>query len=1382
MDRLDAYIPIDRRIALAQGGRLPDRARGAALFADVSGFTPLTEALAGELGPQRGAEELTQHLNRIYGALIDEAHRYGGSVISFSGDALTCWFEEKDDASSLRAIACALAMQQVTAQSATLRTPAGSEFRISIKVAVTSGAARRFIAGQPRVQTIDVLAGAIMDRLAAVEHQAQPGEVVVSAEALEPIADRVAVREWRATPGGDRVAVVGGLSQPVPPAPWPSDAPVDDAVARPWLLPPVYDRLRGGQAQFLAELRPVVALFLAFGGIDYDDDKAGEKLDAFICWVQEITARFDGSLLQLTMGDKGSYLNVAFGAPTAHEDDSIRAVNAALELRTPPAKLGFIRDIRIGLSRGQMRTGEHGGPTRRTYSALGNEVNVAARLVTQARPGQILATPRVAEAVGGMFDLEEIEPLTLKGMAKPLSVHAVRGRRREPVRGHRQRPAAPLVGRESERALLTAQLHALRDGRGGIVIVEGEAGIGKSRLVEYLDQQARDLGLTSLIGEGDAIERSTAYHAWRSIFGQLFHLESIEEAGVETREAWRARILARLEAVDPDLVRLAPLLNAVLPLDFQDNDLTVHMTGEVRANNTHELLTGLLGAEARSAPVLLIVEDAHWLDSASWALLRLVSRTVQPALLVIATRPLSDPLPGEYSALRGAADTRHLRLETLSPAEINALVGQRLGVDRLPQPVVDFIHQKAEGHPFFSEELAYALRDAGLIQIVDGECRLAPGARDLRALDFPDTIQGVITSRIDRLAPEQQLTLKVASVIGRLFAFRVLRDVHPVEADRLRLIEYLDGLHRLDITPLETPEPDLAYLFKHIITQEVAYNLMTFSQRRQLHRVVAEWHEKTHADDRTTYYTLLAHHWRQTIDDPQRDAELALKAIEYLEKAGQQALHGNANQEAIYFLSEALTLDAQLDPGERSLQRARLHRQRGEAYNRLGQTPSSRADFEKALACLGKPAPASSGQVTGSLLRQAGGQMAHRLRPARYLGRAQGEAEAIALEAARAHAALTVIYYVAGETSGFMNSTLSALNLAEIAQPSATLAESYATLCVIMGILGRFKWAESYARLALEAAHRLNTPSVLGSVLVRIGVYRTGIGQWAKARRDVEQAIEHYRRINDHRGWGDSVNVLIRLLYLHGQYAESRTFCDALIASSRKIENVQHESWGHTVAATNLLQQAQLEEAIDSLTRAVAVHGKSITDSEKYSADSVMALARLRSGDWQPALELAGPALDWVLSTSPSIFATQNAYFARADVYLAAWEKSQRNELSGSSVDARSLGESAGKACKEMHKFAKVFPIGRPAAWLCEGLYQSLSGNPAKARQAWQKGLTYAEQLDMPYERGRVHLEIGRHLPPNDPARQEHLRRAHDLFAGLGTGYELAQAQAALEE
>src|SRR5690606_8017747 len=206
MESLLAFIPEDRPLALATGAGLPDRANGSVLFADISGFTPLTAALAQELGVQRGAEEVLNQINPVYEAIIAELHRYGGSVMGFAGDSITCWLNEDRGA---RAVACGLAMQEAVRPFATVKSPAGTPISWAIKVAVAAGPARRFVVGAPDIQLIDVLAGRTLDHVASAEKMAEKGEVVVGEEVALTLGDSAQITEWRRTPGGERFAVIG---------------------------------------------------------------------------------------------------------------------------------------------------------------------------------------------------------------------------------------------------------------------------------------------------------------------------------------------------------------------------------------------------------------------------------------------------------------------------------------------------------------------------------------------------------------------------------------------------------------------------------------------------------------------------------------------------------------------------------------------------------------------------------------------------------------------------------------------------------------------------------------------------------------------------------------------------------------------------------------------------------------------------------------------------------------------------------------------------------------------------------------------------------------------------------------------------------------------
>ena len=251
----DAYVARDRRRALAAGLDLPDRVSGAALFADVSGFTPLAATLSAELGAERGPEELTACLNRVFHAVIERLDAFGGEVIYFSGDAITCWLDGDDGS---RAVACALAMQEVMEDvGAHDARPGGSEVRLGMKVAIAVGAARRFVVGDPALQLLDVLAGRLVDDLAAAEQHARRGEVVLDESALEALGDGVVLGERRRDPASGReVAVVAGLRSAREEGPVDEVDPLPEDLVRPWLLPAVYERLRTGRGEFLAELRP----------------------------------------------------------------------------------------------------------------------------------------------------------------------------------------------------------------------------------------------------------------------------------------------------------------------------------------------------------------------------------------------------------------------------------------------------------------------------------------------------------------------------------------------------------------------------------------------------------------------------------------------------------------------------------------------------------------------------------------------------------------------------------------------------------------------------------------------------------------------------------------------------------------------------------------------------------------------------------------------------------------------------------------------------------------------------------------------------------------------------------------------------------------------
>ncbi|HEX8201814.1 MAG TPA: hypothetical protein VF590_15165, partial [Isosphaeraceae bacterium] len=610
--------------------------------------------------------------------------------------------------------------------------------------------------------------------------------------------------------------------------------------------------------------------------------------------------------------------------------------------------------------------------------------------------------------------------------------------------------------------------------------------------------------------------------------------------------------------------------------------------------------------------------------------------------------------------------------------------------------------------------------------------------------------------------------LKAASVIGRLFALRILRDIHPIEADRPRLPDHLNQLERLDLTRREATEPDLSYLFKHIITREVAYNLLLYAQRRRLHREVAAWFERTHADDLAPYYPLLAHHWGLAEDDA--------RAIDYLDKAGAQALRGGSYQEAVRFFGEALERTARPGTsGGHPQRRARWERQLGQACLSLGRLAESRGHTERALALLGHPAPATRAGLAVGYARAILVQGLHRLWPARFVGRADGPCED-QCQAAGAYEILAELCYLDQDRALGVLAALRALNLAEAASPSPELARSTATMGIVASLVPWPALAEVYGRRALAAAEAGDDPNARAWVLQLTGMYDLGAGLFARSRRRLEGAVALAQGLGDWRRWEESLGELARLDYLQGDFAAGAEGFGRMLEVARARDHGQARMWGLHGRSKCLLRLGRLDEAAALLAESPAVRGEPVAAADAILGLGLLTLLRVEQGAWDAAAAAAAATLERIRRTPPMVNYSLEGYAAAAETFLALWERGGFRWR----FEQRVLECQARQACAALRRLARLFPISRPRSRLCRGLLQWLSGHPARARQSWRRSLGEAECLAMPYEQARAHFEMGRHLGPGDPARRRHLERAEELFTRLGAAPDLARVREVL--
>jgi len=1288
---LAAYVPPNIiRETLAETAPTPpanaqiSRFEAAILFADVSGFTPLTEALA-QKGAE-GPEELTRLLNNYFSRMIALIEAEGGEVVKFSGDAVTVVFPaapllsgstaatEGLSHATRRTKQAAEAMQAAMSEFTTLDTSAGP-VALGMKIGIGVGEILAMRVGGVLNRWEYVIAGDPLRQVAEAEHQAERGDIVLSPEAEALI--------W---------------PQPLPPRPlirpnWSQVQNLDpvESVLRCYVPGAIQTWLEEGLHEWLAVLRPMTILFVGVGGLDYTQTEAIDRLHAFLRATQETIYRYEGSINKLAVDDKGTILIALFGAPPhAHEDDPERALRCAMDLQAMAESQGL--QLAVGVTTGRVFSGPVGSDTRREYTVMGDTVNLAARLMVTAGMGQVRCDYETYRRTRARLAFEHLPSVRVKGKAGLIRLYRPTG---QPGGDGEDRREGVLVGRQAEVARLAAGLEALQQGHSRILMVEGEAGIGKSRLVQELNRLMREQGLSGLLGQGRSIEQQTPYRAWRDIFTAYFGLDDIDDV-TERQDQVRDQV----GDVVPEMIERVPLLNDVLNLGLPENELTSSLDTHLRHESLVSLLLALLHAWTVERPLVLVLEDAHWLDSLSWDLTVQVARaptvTRLPLLLVVVMRPLEEGVTRiEPQILADMTAIERLPLTSLSPEETLVLVAARLGItrDELPAAVAELVQQRAGGNPFFAEELVYALRDSGLITIVPpspsatGEgaeatrC-LVRGNLDQAAQTLPDNIQGLVLSRIDRLPPEKQLTLKVAAVIGRSFAYTTLSDTlgkHMEVSGRL-LKTYLDDLDHLELTPLEAPEPELTYIFKHIITQQVAYETLLFAQRRQLHRTVARWYERKFDPDSyvaqaveggrlpaqaletllASYYPLLVYHWHQAEDETHERL--------YAWLAGQWTAAQFANVEADGYFSRALILTPDNDlaarydlllaresvndlRGERELQARDLVAlaalvQEMDDDHRSTEVALRQADYAEVISDY--PAALNAVQRAIEQAEQTGDTEAMieaHTTWGKVLWR-QGDYETARTPLENALALARSITHCRGEAKSLyylgnvylyqnnypMAQTYfqQALDIYRAIEHRQGEADSLNHLGVIYSELGDYSTAGDYYEQVLTIFRTTGDRRGEAIVLSNLGVVYCDLGDCEAAKEYHQNALNLRRVIGDHSGEGNSLANLGLVHWCLTTYDAARIQCEQALAIQRDIGDRRMQGYsltylGHALHGLNHLDAAEKAyiEAVE-LRRNLGQHG--------LVMDDLAALARvaLAKGETARAQAHVDEILAWI--------------------------------------------------------------------------------------------------------------------------------------------------------
>jgi class 3 adenylate cyclase/tetratricopeptide (TPR) repeat protein len=679
------------------------------------------------------------------------------------------------------------------------------------------------------------------------------------------------------------------------------------------------------------ERKQVTVLFADIAGFTafserLDPEEVHLLMDGCFARLTEAVHRYEGTVNQYT----GDGIMALFGAPIAHEDHPQRALLAALAIQEAMQAYGqrLQRDraidfrLRIGVNTGLVVVGRIGDNLRMDYTAQGDTTNLAARLQALAEPGTILVSEPTYRLTQGYFTFRSLGARQIKGRASAL-VFEVSGRQagRSRIDIAAEYGLASFVGRRRELDLLETLLAKAKGGHGQIVGLVGEAGVGKSRLLLEFRRLLQGEHVTYLEGRCLSYGQSILYLPLVDILKRYFAIENDSDQRI------KERVIDGVEQVGLDAAAIAPYLSSLL-LGRMDDEMLQEVAPEVRRKQTFEALRALLLASSRSQPLVLVIEDLHWLDQPSEAFLTFFGESLgaAPLMLLVTYRP------GYQHRWVEKSYYSRVTLQPLSEAESGTLIASVLGVAEIPRDLRELISRKGEGNPLYLEEITRSFLEREIIQ------REGTGYRLRRALtpnDVPETIQDIIVSRLDRLSEHQKRTIQTAAVIGREFAVRLLRHIADIQE---QLDDCLSELKNLELIYEKNVFPDLEYIFKHVLTQEAAYNSLLSTRRTRLHTAIGLAIEELHQERLAERYEELAHHFTQ--------GEAWEKAFHYLTRSGDKARQAYANHEAIAFYTQGIEVSRGITPALDEAQLLPVYEGRGLVCMLQTRYDEAIADFQ----------------------------------------------------------------------------------------------------------------------------------------------------------------------------------------------------------------------------------------------------------------------------------------------------------------------------------------------------------------------------------------------------------------------------------------------------
>jgi class 3 adenylate cyclase/tetratricopeptide (TPR) repeat protein len=1185
---------------------------GTLAFVDISGFTKMTERLARK--GKVGAEEVNDALDGVFRPLLDVAYDYDAGVVKWGGDAVLLLFDGDEHAP--RAARAAAEMQRTLRTVGRMSTSSG-QVTLRMSLGLHSGVFQFFLVGDLHRELL--VAGPGASRTVDMEAIADAGEVALSPETaalLDPKdvgAAKGEARLLRRAP-----AIESRRADPVP-----DTTGLEIATCLP---APIRELLLGELVE--PEHRPVTAAFIEFRGLDTllaadGAERVTDDLDELIRVVQHATTRHGVTFFETDISKDGGKIMLIAGAPATTGRDEEAMLRAARQIVDAGCRI----PIRIGVNSGRVFAGNFGPPYRRTYSVKGDAVNTAARIMGKAELGEFLATEATLVRSRTAFEHEPRGPFTLKGKAQPLSAFAVGN----PQAERRDRGSLPpLIGRDAELAELDRALEAVRAGRGTIVELIGEPGVGKSRLVDELLE--RGDGFRVLEVACDEYDSSTPYLA----VGRA--LRTVLDVGEHDSPAdVAARLRDEVEQRALELLPWLPLLAIPLDVDVGSTPEVDQLEERFRRERLHGALDELL-AELMPGPTIVVLDDVHCMDEASAEAVAHVARQLEgrPWLVLVTRReaPGGLALPEELPRVS-------IRLEMLPPESATALVDAVTEELPLPRHQVEALVAQAGGNPLFLRELVAAVRSG-----ID---------------ELPQSVEALLAAQIDRLPTAARSVLRHAAVLGVTVPRDELDTILTKAGTELTpfLEDELDSF-------LEADGPE-SLRFRHALMRDAAYEGLPYRQRRQLHAWAGDAIAASAGDVELEAERLSLHFFHaQRYDDAWRFSRVA----------AERAVAKYANVEAVDFYRRALESSRRATTAA-GAEIAQAWEALGDITDRLGAYEEAGTAYRTARRTLGRD-PVREARL---LMREAWilEQLGRRVQALRTLGRGLTALRGVeGREAAVQRAELAVWYawsrYRQGRHRDAIRWCERAIDEAQEVSSRETTAWAYMVLEAVEAEIG-VPETIPYGRLALLIYEELGDLPKQASVLVNLGARAYYAGRWDEVRELNDRARALYRLTGDTAALADCSFNIGELLTTQGHLAEAEGY----LREAQRVWKAAGSAYG-ALATSELGRIAycsgRAEEGLELLEEARKEFERAGSDADVRETDVRLAECLVCAGEPDRALEVVAEVLA-IVAASGEVAAVRMPRLERVRGY-ALLQLDRRDEAQLAFEETVRLGSEAG--------------------------------------------------------------------------------------------------------